>query len=151
MKSIWIVQMIKLGDEYAQSMSDKLWECYVRELDEVGYCSTFVVSRSGRTLSPVQQKCQREFSRFTKKELPSKRLKEPDIRTLKLLREEEFGILLEDEEDEFDYQPGLDYLNEILHMYVLFLSQFLQDLRKDKTSGESWQKSQRRACPSSTG
>lgn len=36
MKSIWIVQMIKLGDEYAQSMSDKLWECYVRELDEVG-------------------------------------------------------------------------------------------------------------------
>lgn len=36
MKSIWIVQMIKLGDEYAQSTSDKLWECYVRELDEVG-------------------------------------------------------------------------------------------------------------------
>ncbi len=116
--------MIKLGDEYAQSMSDKLWECYVRELDEVGSCSTFVVSRSGRTLSLVQQKCQREFSRFTKKELPTKRLKEPDIRTLKLLREEEFGIWLEDEEDEFDYQPGLDYLNEILHMYVLFLSQF---------------------------
>ena len=105
----------------------------------------------GRTLSPVQQKCQREFSRFTQKELPTKRLKEPDIRILKLLREEEFGIWLEDEEDEFDYQPGLDYLNEILHMYVLFSAQFLQELRKDKTSSEPWQKSQGRACPSSTG
>ena len=30
--------MIKQGDQYAQSMSDKLWECYVRELDEVGQC-----------------------------------------------------------------------------------------------------------------
>lgn len=35
MKSIWIIQMIKQGDEYAQPMSDKLWECYIKELDEV--------------------------------------------------------------------------------------------------------------------
>lgn len=47
-----------------------------------------------------------------------KRLEEPDRRILDLLREEEFGIWLEAEEDEFDYQPGLDYLNGILHMCV---------------------------------
>lgn len=102
-------------------------------------------------LSPVQQKCQREFSRFTRKELPTKRLKEPDMRILNLLREEEFGIWIEDEEDEFDNQPDPDYLNEILHMYVIISLQFLQELRKDKTSSKPRQKSQGRACPSSTG
>lgn len=101
---------------------------------------TYIVRRSGSMLSPVQ-KCQREFSRFTRKEPPTKRLKEPDRRILDLLREEEFGIWLEDEEDEFHYQPGLDYLNEILHMYVEISLQFVQDLRRDKTSSELRQKS----------
>ena len=36
MKSIWVVQKIKKGDEYAQSSSDPLWEWYIKELDEVG-------------------------------------------------------------------------------------------------------------------
>lgn len=83
-------------------------------------------------LSPVQQKCQREFSRFTRKELPMKRLKEPDRRILDLLREEEFGIWLEDEEDEFDYQTGLDDLDEILHVYVTFSPRFAQELKKTR-------------------
>lgn len=102
-------------------------------------------------LSPVQQKCQREFSRFTKKEPPTKRLKEPDKGILDLLRKEEFSIWLEDEDDEFDDQAGLDYLDEILHMYVGFSPHFVQELRKDKTSSEPRQKSQGRACPSSPG
>ncbi|MCJ1349495.1 hypothetical protein MMC31_007736, partial [Peltigera leucophlebia] len=99
MKSIWIVQMIKQGDEYAHSMSDKLWKFYIWELDE-----KFLL----------------EFSRFIKIERPTKHLKEPDRRILDLFREEEFGIWLEDEEEEEEeeeeshYQPGLDYLNEIL-------------------------------------
>lgn len=78
-------------------------------------------------------------------------MKEPDMRILNLLREEEFGIWIEDEEDEFDNQPDPDYLNEILHMYVIISLQFLQELRKDKTSSKPRQKSQGRACPSSTG
>lgn len=102
-------------------------------------------------LSPVQQKCQREFSRFTRNEPPTKRLKEPDRRILDLLREEEFSIWLEDEEDDFDDRPGLDYLNEILHMYVGFSPQFVQELRKHKTSSEPRQKYQGRACRSSPG
>lgn len=36
MKSIWIVQKMKKGDEYATSSSDPLWKWYIRELDEVG-------------------------------------------------------------------------------------------------------------------
>lgn len=36
MKSIWVVQKIKTGDEYAQSSSDPLWKWYIKELDEVG-------------------------------------------------------------------------------------------------------------------
>lgn len=35
MKSIWVLQKIKKGDEYAEALSDPLWELYVRELDEV--------------------------------------------------------------------------------------------------------------------
>lgn len=101
---------------------------------------TYILRRSGSMLSPVQ-KCQHESSRFTRKEPPTKRLKEPDRRILDLLREEEFGIWLEDEEDEFHYQPGLDYLNEILHMYVEISLQFVQELRRDKTSSELRQKS----------
>ena len=81
---------------------------------------TNVVRRRESMLSPVQQKCQREFSRFTINEPPTKRLKEPDGRIVYLLREEEFIIWLEDEEGGFDDQPGLDYLNEILHIFVGF-------------------------------
>lgn len=36
MKSIWIVQQIKKGEEYKEASSDHLWDCYVKELDEVG-------------------------------------------------------------------------------------------------------------------
>lgn len=35
MKSIWIIQKVKKGDEYAQTASDRLWDCYIKELDEV--------------------------------------------------------------------------------------------------------------------
>lgn len=56
---------------------------------------TYIVRRRGSMLSPVQQKCQREFSRFTTKEPPTKRLKEPDRGILDLLRKEEFSIWLE--------------------------------------------------------
>lgn len=35
MKSIWIIQKVKRGDEYAQASSDLLWDCYIKELDEV--------------------------------------------------------------------------------------------------------------------
>ena len=88
-------------------------------------------------LNLVQQKCQREFSRFAKKEPSTKRLNEPHRRILDLLSEEQFRIWLDDESDD---QPGLDYLNEILHMYVGLSPRFVQELRKDKTSSEPRQK-----------
>lgn len=36
MKSIWIIQQIKKGEDYKEASSDRLWDCYVKELDEVG-------------------------------------------------------------------------------------------------------------------
>ena len=59
--------------------------------------------------------------RFTTEVEPRKRLKEPDRRNLQLLREEEFRIWLEDEDDDTEFQPGTDYLAEILHVYVNFI------------------------------
>ena len=50
-------------------------------------------------------------------EQSGKRLLVPDRVNLDLLREEEFRIWL-DEEEEDDFQPGTDYLQQILHVYV---------------------------------
>lgn len=36
MKSIWIIQKVKKGEEYKIASSDCLWDCYIKELDEVG-------------------------------------------------------------------------------------------------------------------
>lgn len=35
MKSIWVIQKVKKGDEYAEAISDRLWDCYIKELEEV--------------------------------------------------------------------------------------------------------------------
>lgn len=42
----------------------------------------------------------------------------PTTRNLDLLREEEFGIWLDDEEDDQNFQSGTDYWDEILHVYI---------------------------------
>lgn len=39
MKAIWIVQKIKKGEEYRESSSDRLWNLYIKELDEVSHSS----------------------------------------------------------------------------------------------------------------
>lgn len=36
MKSIWVLQQVKKGDEYAEAASDRLWDCYIGELEKVG-------------------------------------------------------------------------------------------------------------------
>ena len=36
MKSIWVIQKVKKGAEYAEAVSDPLWCCYIEELEEVG-------------------------------------------------------------------------------------------------------------------
>lgn len=36
MKSIWVIQKVKKGEEYAEAASDRLWFCYIEELEEVG-------------------------------------------------------------------------------------------------------------------
>lgn len=66
------------------------------------------------------KKCQRESQRFTVQEQSGKRLLVPDRVNLDLLREEEFRIWLDDEEEEDDFQPGTDYIKQILHVYVNF-------------------------------
>lgn len=125
MKSIWIIQKVKRGEEYVQASSDRLWDCYIKELDEVRL-SILILRDCLRTCMLIHwQKCQREFRRFTTKEPPGKRLKEPDRRCLELLREEEFRIWLEDDEDNTEFQPGTDYLKEILHVYVIRILQNL--------------------------
>ena len=35
MKSIWILQRVKTGEEYGRTCSDRLWDCYIKELDKV--------------------------------------------------------------------------------------------------------------------
>lgn len=35
MKSIWVLQKVKQGEEYAEAASDRLWDCYVEELEKV--------------------------------------------------------------------------------------------------------------------
>lgn len=50
---------------------------------------------------------------------PRERLKEPDRRNLNVLREEEFRIWLDDDENDSD-DSGVGFLNEIFHVYVGF-------------------------------
>lgn len=35
MKSIWVIQKVKKGKEYADAATDRLWDCYVNELEKV--------------------------------------------------------------------------------------------------------------------
>lgn len=48
MKSIWIIKKFKKGDEYAQTSSDRLWACYVKELDEVNQPHSYSGNAPGR-------------------------------------------------------------------------------------------------------
>ena len=98
MKGIWIIQKIKRGNEWAEASSDRLSDCYMKELEA---------------------KCLHEFSRFTTKEEPRKRLAEPDQRNISLLRGEEFRIWLDDGEGEDKFLSATDYLNEILRVSLL--------------------------------
>ena len=97
-KSVWIIQKIKKGNEWTEASSDRLSECYMNELEG---------------------KCRYEFSRFTTKEEPRKRLTEPDKRNISLLREEEFRIWLDDDNGEDEFWSATDYLNEILRVSLL--------------------------------
>lgn len=36
MKSIWVLQQVRKGEEYATAASDRLWDCYIEELEKVG-------------------------------------------------------------------------------------------------------------------
>ena len=36
MKSIWVLQQVQKGEEYATAASDRLWNCYIEELEKVG-------------------------------------------------------------------------------------------------------------------
>lgn len=68
MKSAWIIEKIKEGDEWAEASSDRLSECYMNEL---------------------AGKCLYELSRFTSEE-PRKRLAKPAQRNISLLSQDEF-------------------------------------------------------------
>lgn len=35
MKSIWVIQQVKKGEEYAEAASDELWYRYIEELEQV--------------------------------------------------------------------------------------------------------------------
>lgn len=98
MKSMWIIQRIKNGGEWATTSKDRLTDCYMNE---------------------IEGKCLRELSRFTAKEEPQKRLTAPDQRNISLLREEEFRVWIEDEDEVDDFWSATDYLNEILRIPLL--------------------------------
>ena len=94
MKSIWIIQRIKKGSEWAEASSDLLSKCYMEELEG---------------------KCLHEYIRFTTRTEPQVRLKEPDQGNISLLRVEEFRIWLGDDEESESHSTA-DYLDEILHV-----------------------------------
>lgn len=98
MKSVWIIQEMKKGDEWLKASSDRLSECYMKELES---------------------KCVQEYSRFTPHEVPTKRLMEPDKRNISLLREEEFRIWLDDDGEHDEFRSTTDHLNEILRVPLL--------------------------------
>ncbi|KAL9131579.1 MAG: hypothetical protein Q9217_000536 [Psora testacea] len=97
-KGIWIIQKIKKGSEWAEASADRLSDCYMKELED---------------------KCCHEYSRFTIKEEPRRRLTELDKRNISLLRVEEFRIWLDDDEGEDEFRSATDYLNEILRVSLL--------------------------------
>lgn len=98
MKSMWIIQKIKKGSEWSTTSRDRLTDCYMNE---------------------IEGKCLHELFRFTAKEEPQRRLTAPDQRKISLLREEEFGIWMEDEDDVDDFWTATDYLNDILRVPLL--------------------------------
>ena len=107
MKSMWIIQRIKKGSEWAMTSKDRLTECYMNE---------------------IEGKCLHELFRFTTKEEPQKRLVAPDKRKISLLREEEFQIWMDDEYEVDDFWSATDYLNEILRVPLLGSRQRTQEL-----------------------
>ncbi len=112
MKSIWVIQKVRKGEEYRAAAADRLWDLYVKELDLVSRLATSsLLGSTKHVLTCPTKKCQREFQRFT-------RFKAPDRRNLDLLRDEEFRIWLDDDEEDQDLPQGTDYLKQILHMYV---------------------------------
>lgn len=96
MKSIWIIKRIKQGEEWAESASDRLSQCYIRELEG---------------------KCIQEFSRFSQGDV-QQRLEKPDERNIISLQQEEFSIWLDDHEDEDVFESSTDYLDEILRVHL---------------------------------
>ena len=98
MKSMWIIQRIKKGSEWATTSKDRLTDCYMNE---------------------IEGKCLHQLFRFTAKEEPQKRLTAPNQRNISLLREEEFRIWIEDEDEVDDFWSSTDYLNEILRVPLL--------------------------------
>lgn len=98
MKSVWIIQKMKKGTEWATTSSDRLSDCYMGE---------------------IESKCLHELSRFNENEEPRSRLTAPDKRTISLLREEEFRIWMDDEDEEDEFWSATDYLNEILRVPLL--------------------------------
>lgn len=36
MKGIWVLQQVQKGEEYMVAASDRLWDCYIEELEKVG-------------------------------------------------------------------------------------------------------------------
>lgn len=94
-KGIWIITMMKKSREYAAASDDRTSEEYMKE---------------------IEKKCVREHFRFSTEELPSKKLNQPEQTSINMLRDEEFRIWLDSEEDESDYRASTDYLNEILRV-----------------------------------
>ena len=50
MKSIWVLQQVKRGEEYAAAASDRLWDYYIEELENVGgLLAIFSLQRTDKT------------------------------------------------------------------------------------------------------
>lgn len=96
MKSIWIIKRIKQGEEWTESASDRLSQCYMRELEG---------------------KCIQEYSRFSRGDV-QQGLEKPDERNIISLQQEEFSIWLDDYEDEDVFESSTDYLDEIFRVHL---------------------------------
>ena len=97
MKSIWIIQRIKKGSEWAKASSDRLSKCYMEQLEG---------------------QCLQEYTRFTTQTEPQERLKEPDQRNISLLAGTMFQIWF-DGDEENESQSTADCLTEILHVSLM--------------------------------
>ena len=95
MKSIWIIKMIKRGDQWRDAAADRLAKEYMKQLE---------------------QKCLHEYSRFNTQEHPEDALTEPVSTNISMQRDEEFRIWLDVDEDENEYKAATEGLDEILRV-----------------------------------